>query len=150
MLTDADFPAATHYNADETIESRQAFIERMKADGHTVRTPAANQLFLDIDSDAQYEHFTYALDILERNGIGPISYATIVSKGGLPGRHITVQLPFDVDTYARIAWQAALGSDPVREIISCVRASKGQVFPTLFVEPKVAIDETLPAVDFLA
>lgn len=120
----------------DLAEPRQAFIERVRAEGHEVRTPLANQLFIDIDSEEAYECFHHALDVMHRNGIDPLSWDERESSSGLPNRHIVVNLPFDVDPYARIAWQAALGSDPVRELVSCLRLHKGVIFPTLFVERK--------------
>lgn len=117
-------------------ETRLQFIERMQAEGHNVRVPNANQLFVDIDTEEQYATHKNALAILERNGVEFLSIEEMPSKSGLPRRHITITLPFDVDVLGRIAWQAVLGSDLVRELVSCVRHRHGQILPTLFIEPK--------------
>lgn len=56
----------------------------------------------------------------------------------IPARHIRIQLPWELTDWERIAWQAALGSDPVRELLSCLRLRKGDAHPTMLIEPKDA------------
>lgn len=119
---------------DGNSETREAYITRMEAEGHKVIKPAANELLIDIDSDDQHEQFLYGLQVLERNGIKPVKIDERPSRSGLPCRHITVTLGFDVEPWQRIAWQGALGSDPVRELVSAIRLRCGDVHPTLFVE----------------
>lgn len=60
-------------------------------------------------------------------------------KGGQTVRYVSVEQAVwkalqNQSTGQRIAWQAALGSDPVRELLSAIRHYKGDPHPTLFVE----------------
>lgn len=123
------------YNPDE---ERKAFIQRTKDEGFDVVIPKDNELQIDIDNDEQYAVFERAMHSLSRNEVfSPLTYEEHPSRSGLPRRHITVTLPRNVDTpWMRIALQASLGSDPIRELISCIRLIRGDMAPTLFVEKR--------------
>lgn len=56
------------------------------------------------------------------------------SKSGGEKQHIRVFLPFNVEPVERIALQAALGSDGVRELLSLRRVRGDDPHPTLFAE----------------
>lgn len=116
---------------------RLDFIKRQEAKGMVINYPEANELLIDIDTTDQYNTFLQQLEILERNIVG-LDRELIkcwASKSGLPACHISVRLPFDLVTPAmRIAFQAALGSDPMRELLSLVRLKNGDDFPTILVE----------------
>lgn len=117
-------------------ETREQWIERTKGEGFDVVTPKANELFIDIDTEEQYDTYQRMLEIMERNGVVPRVIDERQSRSGWPCKHIRIQLPFDVAPWERIAWQAALGSDPARELLSAIRLKRGDVHPTLFVEEK--------------
>lgn len=122
-------------------EARGAFISYVEAGGYIVVEPAPNQLQIDIDTPEQYETFKTMSDCLSRNwdAVSQLAVPTIeehFSKSGFPRRHITVTLPFNVEPWQRIAFQAAMGSDPFRELLSIVRLLRGDDKPTLFVEEK--------------
>lgn len=123
-------------------EERAAYIKRMEAEGNQIVLPAADELQVDIDDETQYAAFQKSWPIFEREisywtaGTAP-TYTESPSRSGLPSRHITVKLPFEVsDPQERIAWQASLGSDPARELLSMLRCLRGDIHPTLFVEAK--------------
>lgn len=118
-------------------ESRQAFVSRIEAEGEfKVVYPDDNQLFIDVDSEAQYKVFKNALEVFNKNCPSGVKVEERPSQSGLPKRHITVTLPFEVDLWQRIAWQGAFGSDPTREMLSAFRIRNEDPFPTLFVERK--------------
>lgn len=117
-------------------ERREDFMARMVAEGFVIVLPKPNELQIDIDTDEQFDNFIRASESLAMNWWleTPCVVETHPSKSGLPSRHITITLPFDVDPWQRIALQASLGSDPMRELLSSIRLMKGDVAPTLFVE----------------
>lgn len=96
--------------------------------------PAGNELQIDIDSAEQYEKFIRNLSVLQ--GHYTIHMTTHVSRSGGDHRHVTLTVPGYIDKWQRIAFQAALGSDPTRELLSCIQALEGDPQPTAFREPK--------------
>jgi hypothetical protein len=123
---------------------RKAFIEEQESNGMVILFPKEDELFIDCDTEEHFRIFIENFDMLNRNllklkplNLGVEKRSCIEmweSKGGAPGVHIIVQLPFNVDSTKRIAFQAALGSDPKRELLSLVRMENGDEFPTIFVE----------------
>lgn len=116
-------------------ESSEEFIKRIEDEGFKVVYPKSNELFIDIDSEKQLETFNSHFNRLhnEFNDMKRIYYP---SKSGFPRTHIIVTMPFNMSNLERIAWQAVLGSDPVRELLSMIRLTNGLEHPTLFCEPK--------------
>jgi hypothetical protein len=106
----------------------------MMAEGFTIMTPADNELLLDIDTEANWEFFLKAIKRLIEEYPGGIAWRSWPSKGGLPKRHVSVRMPFDMDAAQRIAFQAVLGSDLVREMLSLFRSQQGDPLPTLLAE----------------
>lgn len=132
-----------HPNTDlnyDFNEARENYLSRVKDQGLVVVTPQDNQLQIDIDNQQQYEAFLYAMKVVTSNWDDSylIDIEDHPSKSGLPSRHITVTLPFKVDPWQRIALQAALGSDPIRELLSATRLFRNEPNPTMFVELKQA------------
>ena len=120
----------------ENNETREEFIKNQIDAGFEVVYPQDNELQIDIDTQEQYRQFIQELfPILERELNGVIMKQTI-SKGGLPGRHIYIRLPFKIDTFTRIALQASVGSDPKRELLSSIQALNDDKKPTLLIEVK--------------
>jgi len=121
--------------ASDPNETREAYIARVEAEGFVIVYPADNELQVDIDNDTHYEAFLRSWAIFGRD----VPEATMLeheSKSGYPRRHITVSLPFKVNPWQRIALQGALGSDPVRELLSAMRLHNGSEPATLFCERK--------------
>ena len=115
-------------------EVRRDYIAKVTAEGKRVVIPSAYELQLDIDSEEQYAVFLRSAEVVLRNWADSVEIEEHPSSSGLPRRHITLTLPFEVGPWQRIALQAALGSDPVRELLSATRLLRGDDYPTLFVE----------------
>jgi len=118
-----------------SLNSQRAF-EEAEAIGGRVVLPEANELQIDIDSKVELDEFHKRLRRLENNVPNfRQSYLIYPSKSGNPNKfHITIPLQSDVTPWQRIALQACLGSDPIREILSAARLLKGDPYPTLFIE----------------
>ena len=128
---------ATFDYDNDADEMREEFIARMEKEGFKVVIPEDDEIQIDIDCDAQYELFQRMYVRLRKEYEDVELISATISKGGLPGRHIVIRLPFDLESPAeRIAFQAALGSDPMRELLSLFRARNGDSHPTLLVEKK--------------
>lgn len=121
------------------IQARDEYLASVRADGKVVDEPANNQLQLDIDTREDEARFFKNWPIfkreIERLYHKELPFPRITpSRSGYPSQHVRIDLPFEVDTWQRIAWQGALGSDPTRELLSAVRALNGDDKPTLLVE----------------
>lgn len=123
-----------HPEEYDANESREEYVARMKEEGYKVCFPESNELFIDIDTKLHWETFLMQIGIAERNLGENLVWSVSPSRNGGEGRHVRVYMPFTMDDVGRIAWQAALGSDPVRELLSLVRVKRGDKNPTLFVE----------------
>lgn len=94
--------------------------------------PKPNELFLDVDTIQQLDRVNASLKVLDDNGI-IYQKKELFSKSG--NRHIIISLPFDVSDELRVAFQAALGSDPKRELLACLRILAGVEVVTVFFRP---------------
>lgn len=130
--------AAQQREAYDINEARAVYIARMLAEGNKILYPEDNELLIDIDSEDHYNTFLNSFHILARECFEEygqtLTWSEKESRSGYPRKHIYIRLPFEVDVWQRIAWQAALGSDPVRELLSSIRALRGDEHPTLLVE----------------
>lgn len=126
---------ATIKVASDPNETREQYIARVESEGFMIVYPAANELQIDIDNDAHYDAFQRSWAIFGRD-IPEAAISEHASKSGYPRRHITVSLPYEVTAWQRIALQGALGSDPVRELLSAMRLQNGVEPATLFCERK--------------
>lgn len=127
------------YIDEDTTEDTMGWERAVKdaaAKGCKIVLPEPNQLFVDIDSQATYEHFiNVGMKHLRR--IYPDAGLRIkVSPSEEPWHyHATVTLPEPIENdITRIALQAMLGSDPVRELLSWERLVRGLRVPVLFFE----------------
>lgn len=64
-----------------------------------------------------------------QNGLPVLDYHVYESKGG--NIHIVVDLPIPLHAMERVAWQTAMGSDPVREMIHLKSIAKEELNPIL-------------------
>ena len=119
------------------VSSEVAYREAAN-DNLDVVLPEPYDLFLDIDNEADMKRFARGMDIVIKHFNGQVIKST-PSRSGLPKRHIIVRLDRPVTNAERIALQAALGSDPVREILGIVRVQHNDPHPTLFLEKKSEI-----------
>jgi hypothetical protein len=121
--------------------------------GLVVRYPAENELFIDIDSQAELERFEALLKIFQEHRAQYEATPTVTpSPSGKPGHfHIVVALSRPVkDQAERIILQALLGSDTKRELIAYLVDSRSCFFekpeatPTPEPAPTPAIPEGCP------
>jgi hypothetical protein len=106
--------------------------------GLEVLVPKADELFIDIDTDAQAAQLDRQLAVLASNKV----HATVTRMG--PSRtaghlHAVVKLDREVTPTERILLQAVLGSGPKRELLSWLRIhTESGREPTVFFEEKEA------------
>lgn len=116
----------------DTFEDAVAFAA---ARGLVVVKPGPRDLFIDIDDEASLTTFYANLSAVERGLGAKVEMIQRPSPSGKPGRlHLTVRVPRDVTPLERIALQAILGSDRMREALSWIRLQNQQEHPTLFFE----------------
>ena len=128
--------------------SNQYAFDRAFKEGLSIKLPLGTQLFIDLDSDADFAIFEKLLSIANDH-VGVSDYVCSLSKSGYPHRHIVVNLKRQITVLERIALQACLGSDRKREILSFIEYLNGDAAPTLFFEkPKAdndsAVDSSMP------
>jgi hypothetical protein len=101
--------------------------------GMVVHYPDNNALFVDLDSPATLNEFYKRFAVLK--AAEPDAWVN-VKQSKSPGHfHAVVGLPRRVKQWERIALQAALGSDPKRELLACLkRTETGGPGPTCFFE----------------
>lgn len=118
-------------------ETREEYLTRMEDEGFEVVFPESNELLIDIDTEEQYRMFKLHYERLrDEQDFKTMSYTEHFSKSGPPRRHIHLKMPWSMSPIERIAWQAVLGSDVIRELLSMIRLYRGDGHPTLFAEPK--------------
>jgi hypothetical protein len=115
------------------------YICAMRNKGFRVVLPEPNQLLIDLDTEEQF--VTFEKQYKRFVEVHECTHVVTVSKGGPPGRHVIVNLPFEIDAAKRITLQGILGSDPMRELLSYFRLQKGDPHPTLFVEKDPELPE---------
>ena len=96
--------------------------------------PKPNELQLDLDTELAVDFAMKVNYKLSSELNYYLPYTTTISKGG--NTHMTIQFPFDLNSWQRIALQACYGSDLVRELLSCMRLLLNIEHPTLFFETK--------------
>jgi hypothetical protein len=122
------------YDPNGNPNSQRA-VDLAAREGLDVKYPAANELFIDIDNEHSYMMYQKQMDIM-RKYVGASSDLVTPSRHGLPGRHIVVTLQRDITEVERIALQACLGSDRVRELLGFIQNHNNDPHPTLFLEAK--------------
>jgi hypothetical protein len=124
-------------DTDPYRESREDYVKRMEAEGFKIYYPEPNEVTVDLDSvearkdfKTKIDRVRYELEINHAGSYPPIEYEVKPSK--TEGHyHAIVKMPFEIDKVERIALQAVLGSDPVREMLSIFRVWLGDPYPTL-------------------
>lgn len=97
--------------------------------------PTSNEIQLDLDTETAYETYQTVLPIVSKH-YGIVDIRENASRSGLPKRHVTVTVDKTLTNFERIALQACLGSDRIREILSVIQERNGDPHPTLFLEKK--------------
>lgn len=132
MITDKiDKQQEDHYED----EKREEFVERSKSEGLEVLFPGEGELLIDLDSEEALTTFKDLWKILCKNAEEIINgpYEIWRSKGEV-GYHVRINLFENLGVERRILFQAVLGSDPKRELLSLIRSLHGDSDPTLLVE----------------
>lgn len=123
---------------DHVLHVQKRLDENGETDKFEIVLPKPNQLQLDYDTPELPEWFERALSIVAQAFCprlrDKIMWTVTESKSG--NRHVTIDLPYDIDDLTRVAWQAALGSDPMRECLSLMSVRKNIANPTLLLEKK--------------
>lgn len=118
----------------EYVPHSQEAIDRAKKENLLVVFPKPNELLIDIDNAEDLKTFKRCHNVLEEH----FGIVGIETAGSMSGRadhlHITVTLETEVTDLQRVALQACLGSDRMREILGLVMALSGDPHPTLFLE----------------
>jgi hypothetical protein len=97
---------------------RASAIKLAADEGLTAFEPTYNELLLDLDDGKEINGTAY--QSMRRNGYEVVSCLVTRSKSG-NGTHVYLRLAAPITWSERIALQAILGSDPVKEIISLMR-----------------------------
>jgi len=108
-----------------------------KGKGLVPFVPTSTELFLDIDKGCELN--TKVLTAIRLNFPELISKGYLITKSKNGNRHLYLRCAF-MSCDKRIAIQAALGSDPVKEALSIVRCvtGTGDTAIALFETPKEA------------
>lgn len=107
--------------------------------GTDIRVPKSNELFVDIDSARDFARFKSVIEMFTRVESVDSWTASPSSSGG-QHQHVVVRMYRNVTDFERIAFQAMLGSDLKREILSYERLKTGShPHPTVFFEPKAGV-----------
>ena len=109
--------------------------DQAEREGLDVVYPKNNEVMIDIDNAHSLQLFQKQMDIVKKH-IGVIGVEEHLSKSGEGKRHITVTLNDPITPIERLALQAMLGSDRVRELLGYVEYKNGDPTPTLFLERK--------------
>lgn len=136
------------YNSDleiKTIEydptgmpNSQRALDQAQREGLAVVYPEDNQLQIDLDNEHSYRLFQNQLLIVEKF-IGSCAVKERPSKSGKPGKlHVTLTF------IERLALQAMLGSDRIRELLGYVQFKNNDPHPVLFLEKKPAMLNAAP------
>jgi hypothetical protein len=112
--------------------------QKAAARGLEVKTPRPNELFIDIDNARDFARFKTLIEMFSRVE-DVMTWADTPSASGGQHRHVVVSLGREVTAFERIAFQAMLGSDLKREVLSYERAKTGSSHPTIFFEPKAGV-----------
>ncbi len=97
--------------------------------------PKPNELFIDIDSQEEYEEFLVRLT--EFREFFNVTTVERPSCSGLPRRHVIVTLNHEFSVAERLFMQTYLGSDPTKELLSFVRLQINDPSPILLRKPGV-------------
>lgn len=94
--------------------------------------PGPRDLFVDIDNDADFDFLRERVKDMLKLGVMIRVVSDGPSKSGLPHRHVYLIADRDLSDPERIALQACLGSDRVREFLSLMRLWAGGVGTTFY------------------
>lgn len=103
--------------------------------GQQIIRPGPRDLFLDIDSEESYQLMNKRLMDLANAEFQLEIVSCKPSRSGYPHRHAILRANRDLSVAERIALQACMGSDLVREFLSLMRIWAGGEGTTFFENP---------------
>ena len=118
-------------------EVREAAEEKAKRLGLTLVKPGPFEVFVDLDSTAERIEFERRFDLAKKLWKrSEYRYTESVNGSGGERRHAYVLMPNlqAMTGHERIALQAALGSDPFREMLAIFHGRAGYVHTSVFFE----------------
>lgn len=121
--------------SDNAVRAKEALATK-NAPGFEVVVADDMHLQIDYDANTIPEQFYRIGAVLEGDRFGgrPLTYHVTYSKSG--NRHVTIDLPEPMNVIERVAWQAAFGSDPLREALNLVAIKNEVKNPVLLFMPK--------------
>lgn len=133
------FSDALKASCEDDYDWNRIVEEVARVNNATILRPKPNQLFLDFDTEKQFEELPEKLaDLLKGHPDEPYHIKEWFSKSGPPKRHVVIT--FAKKTFSpgeRVLFQLLLGSDPKREFLDGRRLFHGvsNENTTCFFEP---------------
>jgi len=112
-----------------------AAVERAESDGFNVIRSTATTLLLDLDDGASFDRYRRVV-----RSMGPLYSLKEINKWrskSLVGYHVVLSCK-EMDFCQRVALQACLGSDPIREALAIAMHRDGKIDPSVLFQPKDA------------
>lgn len=127
--------------SDNAEKAAKDLAAKGKYPNHEVVVAGSDEIMIDYDTKNVPEVFLNVLQIMQTQRFkeGKTSYSRYTSKSG--NCHIVIKLPESISDTERIAWQAAFGSDPMREALSLVSISRNVKNPVLLYMDKNRVHE---------
>lgn len=121
----------------EYLEAPAVSLARLaetKGDTRVIVEPQPNELFVDLDVQADLRVLEHLLKVLEHNGVEAVITRNTPSRTA-GHAHVVVRVDRVLTPLERIALQACLGSDRKRELLALLRVWAGVSYaPTVFFE----------------
>jgi hypothetical protein len=118
-----DMSKKEDYEDATTIEGVRDRLDKALSEGATIIRDTPTTLLLDLDSDGDLRRYKSALPRMQRN-FRIVEKLRYESK--TPGHyHVVLKTSSATTIYERIALQAMLGSDPIREAMLLVKIQNG-------------------------
>jgi hypothetical protein len=97
--------------------------------------PGEDEVLIDIDNEHSFQVYLKHKYVIAKH-LGVLSENVQPSRNKKEGRHVTLKMKSPVTELERIAIQACLGSDRMRETLGFIQYKNGDPHPTLFLEKK--------------
>lgn len=134
-VTDFDWEGQIGSESGEGLSpaARIAVIQKAVSEGMEVVISDRRTLLLDLDDEAAKARYRQFLPRFEE--LFPIEKKEAWKSKSGAGMHVKLTLYQDAPVEARLAMQAALGSDPMREMLGLKRVWNGIEEPSLLFKP---------------
>lgn len=116
------------------IEDMQKGLRRAAKAGRIIVQPKPNELQLDLDGPEAMRNYAFQFAILSRAGLTN-GWDERITKSTRKGHvHATLTLPFPINNFIRVCFQAILGSDIKREAFNLCRVLRRNKYAIVFFE----------------